>query len=260
MTNAVQINTSSNWADNGAIPANSTMNSAGSAPVPEAWEELRENSAIQFDEVELREPEPIDTEPPEPGWFDEALRGFFELLASLLKPIGAFLGISWPVLQWILLGLLALFVLFLVYRLIGPLSRRARTPKAAASEPEWQPDEEESLALLGDADKLAEEGRFDEATRLLLHRSVRQIADARPDWVEPSSTARELAALPALSEAARSAFATISERVERSLFALRSLNRDDWEAARSAYANFALAKIEGAAKTAVPDGAPVRAV
>ena len=39
------------------------------------------------------------------------------------------------------------------------------------------------------------------------------------------------------------AFATISERVERSLFALRSLDASDWEAARSAYANFALARI-----------------
>lgn len=237
------------------------LNPASTA-APEGWEELRENSAIQFDEVELRPPEPI--EPPEPGWFDDAIRAFFEWLGSILEPIGRFLGVSWPVFQWILLGLLALFVVFLVVRLIGPLSQRTRKPKSAASEPEWQPDEEESIALLEDADKLAAEGRFDEATHLLLQRSVRQISEARPDWVEPSSTARELAALPALSDAARSAFATISERVERSLFALRSLNRADWEAARSAYANFALAKIESsqaqALSDAMPEGTAVRAV
>jgi hypothetical protein len=35
----------------------------------------------------------------------------------------------------------------------------------------------------------------------------------------------------------------ISERVERSLFALRALDRPDWEAARAAYAEFALARL-----------------
>jgi hypothetical protein len=75
---------------------------------------------------------------------------------------------------------------------------------------------------------------------LLLKRSVGQIADARPDWLGPSSTAREIAALPALPERARGAFTTIAERVERSLFALRRLSADDWQAARAAYADFAL--------------------
>jgi hypothetical protein len=44
-----------------------------------------------------------------------------------------------------------------------------------------------------------------------------------------------------LPEAARRAFATIAGHVERSLFALRSLSADDWHAARSAYADLALA-------------------
>ena len=153
-------------------------------------------------------------------------------------------------LQWVLLGLVVLFVVYMIARTVGPLSRRDRKAKQAVSEPEWQPDHEESVALLEDADQLAAEGKYDEATHLLLQRSVGQIADARPDWVEPSSTARELAALPALSEKARTAFATISERVERSLFALRSLDKSDWEAARSAYANFALARIEAPADEA----------
>ena len=114
---------------------------------------------------------------------------------------------------------------------------------AAAAEEEWQPEHAATLALLEDADRLAAEGRFDEATRLLLQRSVGQMAAARPDWVEPSSTARELAALPALPEAARTAFRVIAEQVERSLFALRALERSDWEAARAAYADFALARL-----------------
>jgi hypothetical protein len=121
---------------------------------------------------------------------------------------------------------------------------RRREPEQAAAE--WTPDAGEALALLEDADRLAAEGRFDEATHLLLMRSVGQIAEARPDLLEPSSTAREIAELPALPQAARGAFATIAERVERSLFALRSLSADDWQAARAAYADFALAARQNA--------------
>ncbi|WP_299194344.1 hypothetical protein [uncultured Erythrobacter sp.] len=211
------------------------------ATVPEGWSELRDNPNIQFEEI----PPPPPPEPPEPNWFTDALVSFFGFLGDLFSPVGQLLGVSWPVLQWVLLAAAILFVLYMIARSIGPLSRSARAKKKAVSEPEWQPDHEESVALLEDADQLAAQGKYDEATHLLLQRSVGQISQARPDWVEPSSTARELAALPALSEKARAAFATISERVERSLFALRSLNKGDWEAARDAYANFALAPIDG---------------
>ena len=47
----------------------------------------------------------------------------------------------------------------------------------------------------------------------------------------------------ALPDAARSAFATIAGRVESSLFALRTLGAEDWQAARAAYADFALARL-----------------
>lgn len=205
---------------------------------PEGWRELRDNPDIQFDEFALAPPEAR-----EPGWFDDVLRAIGEFLASVLGPVGGFMADSWWFLKWVLLGLLVLFVLYWLARSIGPLARMRREAKAksglAGSEPEWQPTQQESLALLEDADRLAAEGRFDEATHLLLKRSVSQIAKAKPDWVDPSSTARELAALPALSDAARRAFRTISERVERSLFALRSLDRADWEAARAAYSDFA---------------------
>lgn len=229
-------------------PANvgAAGNQGASSAAPASWRELRENSDIQFEPVNTVPPPP--PEPREPNWFEEAMVSFFQWLGELLSPLAQLLGISWPVLQWILLALLAALIVYFAIRTFGPMSLRGRNPKerakSAMSEPEWQPTEEESVALLEDADRLAAEGRYDEATRLLLQRSVTQISDARPDWVEPSSTARELAALPSLSKAARGAFATISERVERSLFALRSLDRSDWDAARKAYSDFALARIE----------------
>ena len=76
--------------------------------------------------------------------------------------------------------------------------------------------------------------------------AVRPYADcaaARPDLVEPATTARELSAMGSLPDAARSAFATIAGRVESSLFALRALGAEDWQAARAAYADFALARL-----------------
>ena len=68
---------------------------------------------------------------------------------------------------------------------------------------------------------------------------------ARPDWLLPASTAREIAMFPKLPERARTAFAVMAERVERSLFALRRLDEADWSAARGAYAQFALAELPG---------------
>ncbi|MFY8049201.1 MAG: hypothetical protein ACOVNS_10335, partial [Erythrobacter sp.] len=198
---------------------------------------LRDDGDIQFAPVDIPE-----IKPPEPSWFEKMLAQLFQFLGELFAPLGQLFGASWWWLQWVLLGAVALFVIMLLWRNFGPLGARSRNAAAAAEE-EWQPEHAATLALLEDADRLAAEGRFDEATRLLLQRSVGQMAAARPDWVEPSSTARELAALPALPEAARTAFRVIAERVERSLFALRALERSDWEAARAAYADFALARL-----------------
>jgi hypothetical protein len=75
---------------------------------------------------------------------------------------------------------------------------------------------------------------------VLLSRSVEQIAAVRPEWLRPASTAREIASLSGLSTRARAAFAVIAGRVEASRYALRALGRDDWAAARAAYADFAL--------------------
>jgi hypothetical protein len=220
-------------------PSESLANSGGSPPA--GWDTLHAEGNVQFAPVEIP---PIA--PPEPSWLERQLIALGEMLADWLGPAGLALGDSWWWLQWVLLGMVALFALVLLVRLIDPsFFRRAKSSASdAGTDNTWQPDQAASLALLEDADRLAAEGQFDAATHLLLQRSVGQIAAARPDWVEPSSTARELAALPALPDTARTAFGVIAERVERSLFALRTLDRSDWEAARAAYADFALARID----------------
>ena len=192
------------------------------------WQAVRNTGDIQY------APLPPPKAPEVPGWV-EALGKF---LRALLEPF----GVIGQVLFWLLVALLVAGLLYFLWRLIEPWFDRAPKPPKVVEEG-WVPDRDEALALLEDADRLAAEGRFDEATHLLLRRSVAQIAGARPDWVHPASTAREIAAIAALPDSARSAFATISTRVERSLFALRRLDATDWSVAREAYARFALERL-----------------
>lgn len=207
------------------------------------WQQIRDSGDIQYAPI----PPGTKTPPPQPPawlkslveWLDSALRAIFE-------PLGKMLGLSWPVVQWVLIGLAALLVLFILWRLVEPIIRAPRKPRAEA-EPEWVPDREEAIALLEDADRLAAAGKFGEAVHLLLKRSVRHIADARPEWLLPASTAREIALMPSLSQRAQQAFGTIATRVERSVFALRDLDSADWQAAREAYASFALERFGEAA-------------
>ena len=199
------------------------------------WQAVRDSAAIQFQPT----PPPPEVPPaPPPDW----LKALGEALGNILGPIGNALGLSVPVLQWVVLGIAALAVLYALYRIVRGVIERPRAAKAEA-EAEWIPERGEALALLDDADRLAAEARFDEAVRLLLRRSVQQIASARPDWVHPASTAREIAGIEALPGGARRAFAVIAGRVERSLFALMPLGAEDWLAARSAYAQFALERL-----------------
>ncbi|MEQ1640101.1 MAG: hypothetical protein ABL881_04770 [Novosphingobium sp.] len=201
------------------------------------WQAVHGDPSIQFIPTNVKIP-PQET----PGW----MKAIGEVLKFIFEPIGKALGLSWPVLQWVLIGLVVLIVLYALVRFLEPAlqGRLRRSKVAAVADPGWVPDQTEALALLEDADRLAGEGKFDEATHLLLQRSVQHIAAARPAWVQKASTAREIAALDGLSEGARCTFGLIATRVERSLFALRALGAKDWQAAREAYARFALERIE----------------
>lgn len=196
---------------------------------------MRAASDIQFAPVG-----PV--KPPEPPVPPEWLIRFGEWLKKLFGGLGDWAGIPWPIFEKILIGLAVIGALILLWVILRPLTERLRQPRVAA-EPEWTPDRHQALALLEDADRLAAEGRYDEAAHLLLQRSVGQIAAARPDWLNPASTAREIANILSLPVAARAAFAAIAQRVERSRYALRPLAADDWQAARKAYADFALVSI-----------------
>jgi hypothetical protein len=218
---------------------------AGSTSAQDAardWQALRADGDIQYAPVE-----PPKTPAP-PGWLKDFSEWLDALLRKIFGPLGEWFGVSWPVLKTIGIALLILIVLAILwFWVLRPLLDARLPRRATEAEPEWAPDRFAAVALLEDADRLAAEGRYGEAAHLLLQRSVHHIAEARPDWLQPASTAREIAVMPMLPQSARRAFSAIATRVERSLFALRDLDLADWQAARAAYADFALQRLPGGA-------------
>jgi len=151
-----------------------------------------------------------------------------------------------PVLQtlfWVLLALgvaaVAFFLIreFVLYRQPG---RRAAGLNLRDGIDAWRPSAARARALLADADRLAAQGRWDEAARVLLHRSIDDIDEKRPHLIAPAFTSRDIAGLAALPAVARDAFALIARHVERSLFGGRALDAADFAACRRAYEGFAL--------------------
>lgn len=202
--------------------------------ITSAWREMRADETMQFEPLATPMPDPP------PDWLVDLGR----FLERIFSAVVDFFGATWPVMKWVLLALAIAAALALIVHTVRSWAGSDKRLGPA----QWAPQREEALALLEEADRLAAEGRYDEATRLLLHRSVGQIRAAHPSWLEPASTAREIATLPGLTERARSAFAIIAQRVERSLFALRPLAQADWTSARGAYADFALALPEAKAR------------
>lgn len=189
------------------------------ADIASAWARTRADATIQFDL-------PAYTPPDPPPWL--------QWLLTHLNGVGA-VG---KILFWI-----ALFAAGIA--LVALLVRIARRVRFGGSKPDeadtpWQPEASAARALLAEADAMAEAGRYDAAARLLLHRSLEDVARHRPTLVRPSATTREIGGADAFPAGARGAFTPIAAAVERSLFGGKALRRADWEAARTAYRDFAL--------------------
>lgn len=194
----------------------------GGEAFAEAHRALLADGSIQF---ELKNFEPPQT----PDW---------------LRWLGEFLTSEHPVLQgllWVLAGALVLLILYFVARWLGGRGWRWRRGGEEDGEG-WRPETEPARALLGEADALAARGEYSEAVHLLLFRSIEDLGSRRPELVRPALTSRDIAALPAIPERPRGAFARIAMAVERSLFARRPLAEGDWRECRAAYESFAFAE------------------
>lgn len=168
-----------------------------------------------------------------PGW----LEALFVAIGKAIVWMLPFLKVVF----WVGLAAAVLFIAFAVWREVDPkrFARRTR-PVNLTGEEGWRPTVEAARVLLADADRLAAEGRFAEAVRTLLHRSIEDIRGARPDLVRPALTSRDIAALDALPQSARPAFAAIAQVVERGFFGGYPVGPDDFARCRRDYEAFAL--------------------
>lgn len=162
-----------------------------------------------------------------------------------LRYVGKFLEFLLPYLKWVFWGALAVLAALIIYAIVRELLRIWAPPPRAVKplvveEAGWRPDAADARDLLAAADELAARGLFVEAAHLILLRSVQDIEKRRPRSVKISLTAREIAALPAIPDAARSAFVGIARLVERGLFGGRPVGADDFAQCRAAYEAFAL--------------------
>ncbi len=208
-----------------------------SSEITATLERLRSDGSYQFD---FTAP-PLPPQPPE--WLRSALEATAEFFANF-APL-------FRILFWVAVVGLVLFLLYLLVPAFRDWVDRFRGRRAAADTADdprdWRPDRTAARDLLAEADALAAAGRYGDAVRLLLGRSIEDIDRRRPGLLRPALTARGIARDAGLPDAARGAFGSLAMAVERAHFALRDLSAGEWQTARSAYADFALPDVWRAA-------------
>ena len=165
-------------------------------------------------------------------------------LEAILNAIGEVLKAIAPLLGWVFIGGLVVALLAVLF-FIGREFVLTRWPnvfkrKRPPAKPEpWRPEAATARALLEEADKLAAAGRYGEAVRLILHRSIEEIEGRRPRLVKPAYTAREIGRLGDIPDNARDVFVGIAGVVEKSFFGGQALDAHGFAACRRAYERFA---------------------
>lgn len=189
------------------------------------YEAVRADARYQFEVEAPPPPEPLREREP---WFDGPFwDGLGEILAVLLR-----------VLFWGALAALAAFVLYQVARYARSRWRDRNRDETDAPAP-YAPAPAAVRTLLDDAARLAAEGRYGDAVRLLLRRSVEDVERRHPGAIRDSMTSREIAGLSVLTALTREAFSGLAALVEAAHFAGRTLSERDWDEARGLYERLA---------------------
>jgi len=142
-----------------------TTGAATNGGATDAWRAVRSDSDLQFAPIA----------PPDPPQTPEWLRAVGEILNSIFGPVAHAIAAAWPVLQWVLVAIGVALLIMLVVRILG-LDVFKRRDVVEEAEVDLAPDRAEAQALLSDADALAAQGRYGEAVRLLLARSIERRA------------------------------------------------------------------------------------
>jgi hypothetical protein len=215
------------------LAAGGGAGASGEAALRAAHARLLGDKAIQFAFTPQPRIAPIHL----PPWL-RALAHALGVAIRFVSPLVVYLF-------WVGLALAAVIVVYLILREVFGVrfSRGRRRTPARPSPADWRPEALKAGALLADADRLAAEGRYDEAIHLLLYRSIDEIEDRRPHLVRPALTSRDIAALEALPETARATFGQIAQVVERSLFGGRPVQASSYAECRTAYEAFAFPQV-----------------
>lgn len=202
---------------------------AGTAADAEKFErlhrELLADPSLQFQFEQAQTPQPP------PDWLNPIIQ-IFQAIAPFLNYI-FWAGVAFVV---------GLIVYAIVREVLRRLPQSAGEAKAVEDVPvpEYHPAAARAHALLEEADRLAAEGKFGEAVRVLLHRSIEDMEKVFPTAIMPSMTSREISTIEHLSDHGRKTFTLIARAVERSLFAGQPLSADTYTDCRRAYEGFAM--------------------
>lgn len=201
-----------------------TVTAAGADPsLAAAHREMLADGGLQFEFATFIPPNP-------PDWLEPLMRA--------LQAVA-------PFLQYVFWAGVAIVVLLILYVIGTEILRRLPDRKKAQKAPEperpvYRPAAARAHALLEEADRLAAEGRYSEAVRVLLHRSIEDIERTFALAIGPGLTSREISQLEPLSSQGRSVFSSIARAVEVSLFGGRALGAGEFIQCRESYASFAL--------------------
>ncbi|VAW01908.1 hypothetical protein MNBD_ALPHA05-526 [hydrothermal vent metagenome] len=188
-------------------------------------ERLRSDPSFQF---EFSTTPPLK---PAPDWM-RAIADFIAAIFNLISPLI-------ELVFWLGIALIFIGAVYYVGREIWLRTRRASNDENADETPIYRPAPSLTRALLEEADRLAAAGRYGDAVRVLLFRSIEDIQQFQPNYVREAMTSREIAHLSILPSLSRKAFSQIAAAVERNHFAGREIGADIFADCRAAYRTFA---------------------
>ena len=200
----------------------------------QAFEQLKASRDIQF------EHEAYEVTPPPP---ERKRSNFFDAIWRFIGSVFKFFA---PLVSYAIWGVAAIMVIIIALAILREttgfrlFNRSKARPKMGGQTIGYVPETEKARLLLEDADALAAAGRFEDAVRLLLNRSIADIENLGHAKIGQALTAREISSLKAIPLNARPAFSAIASIVERAVFAGQSLTKDGFLEARRAYEQFAL--------------------
>ncbi|MGM0574860.1 MAG: DUF4129 domain-containing protein [Myxococcota bacterium] len=173
----------------------------------------------------------LPTDPPD---VDEPARGCGSPASGGATPPGP-AGILAEILLYALLGALVLALAVAIGREVTRRTRGADDETIGAEIAEA----EAPLPHLDEAEALAERGRFDEATHLLLQRVLAWLSRREGRPLPASLTSREVLRAASLRGERRQALEALVVAVEHSLFGGQPVGRAEWDRCLGAYRRLA---------------------